>query len=162
MRLLGPGPRQVDPTVPATLDRIVRKCLRKDPSERYETAVQLAAELERFQRKEELVHTPVDTVVQYLLLWVRQHRELTSRLTALGSILALTQFNYFVILRKEPRDLKLHMIVTSVELLWIFFSIVFDPRGDQVSRGSPALAAECWPRIALAAGVALLRPFSVS
>jgi eukaryotic-like serine/threonine-protein kinase len=121
-----PSPRQVDPTVPASLDRIVRKCLRKDPNERYETAVQLAAELDRFLRKEELLHTPVDTTVQYVFLWLRQHRELTSRLTILGSILALTQFNYFVILSNKPRDPTLHMTVTVVELIWIAFSILFD------------------------------------
>ena len=121
-----PGPRQIDPTIPTALDRIVRKCLGKDPSERYNTPVQLAAELERFLRNEPLVHTPVDTVVQYLFLWCRQHRELTSRLTALGAILALTQFNYFTVLLKDQRDPSLHVSVTVVELLWIAFSIVFD------------------------------------
>ncbi len=35
------------------------------------------------------------------------------------------------------------------------FSLVFDPHGDQQVRGSPALAADRWPRIALTAGVAL-------
>jgi BirA family biotin operon repressor/biotin-[acetyl-CoA-carboxylase] ligase len=35
------------------------------------------------------------------------------------------------------------------------FSLVFDPQADQESRGSPALQADRWPRIALAAGVAL-------
>jgi eukaryotic-like serine/threonine-protein kinase len=129
MRILhdeAPGPRQFDPAVPATLDRIVRKCLRKDPSARYETAVQLAAELDRFLRNEPLVHTPADTVVQSLYLWSRQHRELTSRLVALISILALTQFNFFAILPKVDRVIQLHVIVTAVELLWIFTSILFD------------------------------------
>jgi serine/threonine protein kinase len=121
-----PGPRQVDPAVPVTLDRIVRKCLRKDPSVRYGTAVQLAAELERFLRNEPLVHTPTDTVFQYLYVWSRQHRELTSRLVGLGSILALTQLNYFVILPKIDRVLQQHVTVTVVELLWIAASILFD------------------------------------
>jgi BirA family biotin operon repressor/biotin-[acetyl-CoA-carboxylase] ligase len=35
------------------------------------------------------------------------------------------------------------------------FSLVFDPLVDQESRGSPALPADHWPRIALTAGVAL-------
>ena len=93
---------------------------------RYETAVQLAAELDRFRRNEALVHTPADTVVQALYLWSRQHRELTSRFIVLVSILALTQFNYFVILPKADRVLQLHVIVTVVELLWILTSILFD------------------------------------
>ncbi len=73
------GPRRVNRAVPAALDRIVRKCLRKDPSARYETAGQLAAELERFLRDDPLVHTPADTAIQSLNLWTRQHRELTLR-----------------------------------------------------------------------------------
>jgi eukaryotic-like serine/threonine-protein kinase len=121
-----PAPRQLDRAVPAALDRIVRKCLRKDPSARYETAGQLAAELDRFLRDDPLVHTPADSAVQSLYLWSRQHRELTSRFIALVSILALTQFNYFVILPKVDRDPKLHVIVTVVELLWIITSILFD------------------------------------
>jgi eukaryotic-like serine/threonine-protein kinase len=121
-----PGPRQINPAVPATLDRIVRKCLRKDLSARYETAAALAAELDRFLRNEPLVHTPADTIVQSLYLWSRQHRELTSRLIGLLSILALTQFNFFVILPKAERIPELHVIVTAVELLWIVTSIIFD------------------------------------
>ncbi len=35
------------------------------------------------------------------------------------------------------------------------FSLVFDPHADQQSRGAPVLGSERWPRIALAAGVAL-------
>jgi BirA family biotin operon repressor/biotin-[acetyl-CoA-carboxylase] ligase len=35
------------------------------------------------------------------------------------------------------------------------FSLVVDPQGDQESRGSRALAPDCWPRVALTAGVAL-------
>jgi eukaryotic-like serine/threonine-protein kinase len=121
-----PGPRQVDRAVPAALDRIVRKCLLKNPSARYETAGQLAAELDRFLRHDPLVHTPADTAVQSLYLWSRQHRELTSRFIALVSILALTQFNFFVILPKAERSPQLHVIVTAVELLWIVTSILFD------------------------------------
>lgn len=35
------------------------------------------------------------------------------------------------------------------------FSLVFDPRGDLAARGAAALILETWPRVALAAGVAL-------
>ncbi len=35
------------------------------------------------------------------------------------------------------------------------FSLIFDPQADQQARGSPALAADRWPQIALTAGVAL-------
>jgi eukaryotic-like serine/threonine-protein kinase len=121
-----PGPRQCNPKLPASLDRIVRKCLRKEPSSRYETAAQLAAELERFRRGDPLVHTPADTAAQRMYLWSCRHRELTSRLIALGSVLAVTQFNYFVILAGKNPSLRLHIYVTAIELVWIFTSIIFE------------------------------------
>jgi len=37
----------------------------------------------------------------------------------------------------------------------LIFSLIIDPQADQESRGSRALAADHWPRIALTAGVAL-------
>jgi hypothetical protein len=119
-----PGPRQVDPALPVALDRIVRKCLRKDPSERYQSAAELAGDLEHFLRREPLVHTPPETAVQALYLWTRRHRELTARLVGLGSILALTQFNYWLI--PTNTDPRFHLSVTLVELLWIAASIALD------------------------------------
>jgi serine/threonine-protein kinase len=121
-----PGPRQVDRRLPAALDQIVRKCLRKDPSERYANAAQLAAELERFRQRRELVHTQADTFAQRAYLWCCRHRELTSRLVALGSVLAVTQFNYFVIIPAHTRERPRHVFVTAVELIWIAASVVFD------------------------------------
>jgi serine/threonine protein kinase/tetratricopeptide (TPR) repeat protein len=43
-------PRKVNPNVPASLETIVLKCLRKDPAERYGTAEALAQDLRRFVR----------------------------------------------------------------------------------------------------------------
>jgi serine/threonine-protein kinase len=120
-----PSSRQFNPSIPVALDLIVRKGLRTDPAARYETAAQLAAELERYRSKEPLVHTPADTVLRGAYLWVCRHRELTTRLAALTAILLLTQFNYFVVLEKD-RDPIQHLHVTTVEVLWIIASILFD------------------------------------
>jgi serine/threonine protein kinase len=117
------GPRHHSPGVPAALDAIVRKCLRKDPSTRFASAGQLADELERVRLREPLLHTPADTLIQKLYQWVSLNRELATRLSALGAVLALTQFNYFVIV-KAP-DPWLHLAVTGVELIWIVSSVVF-------------------------------------
>jgi serine/threonine-protein kinase len=121
-----PGPRHFDSSIPNALDRIVRKCLQKDPADRYGSAAQVAAELERYRRKEPLVHTPADTHLQRLYFWSRRHRELTCRLIGLSSVLLLTQFNYFTVLKAGDRDLWLHIPVSCVEALWIIASIVFD------------------------------------
>lgn len=130
-----PVSRKLNPDVPVVLDMIVRKCLRKDPSARYETAAQVAAELDRFLRKEPLVHTPADTRLQSLYLGTRRHRELTTRLTGLGAILLLTQFNYFVVLPNP--SLRLHLAVTGVELVWILASIILDRLSTLEGPGEP-------------------------
>lgn len=144
------GPRYDTPGVPAALDAIVRKCLRKDPSTRYESAGQLADELDRLRIGEPLMYTPADTLVEKLIRWVSLHRELSTRLIALGAILALTQFNYFIILRDREPNPRLHLGVTTVELIWIAASIVLD-RLSRARGSSPVLRAS-W----LAMDVALL------
>lgn len=45
-------PRQINPAAPAELERICLKCLAKSPDDRYPTAGDLAADLERFQNGE--------------------------------------------------------------------------------------------------------------
>src|SRR5262249_32945000 len=42
-----PGPRKVDPRIPRDLETIVLKAIDKEPSRRYETAGELAADLRR-------------------------------------------------------------------------------------------------------------------
>jgi serine/threonine-protein kinase len=44
-----PSLRELDPMVPAPLEAIVRKCLRKDPDERYASAAELHADLDSWQ-----------------------------------------------------------------------------------------------------------------
>lgn len=44
------GPRMLNPNLPESLDRIIRKCLEKDPSMRYQTASGLMADLKIAQR----------------------------------------------------------------------------------------------------------------
>ena len=44
-----PSLRDLDPSIPPPLDAIVRKCIRKDPAERYPDAAALAADLESWK-----------------------------------------------------------------------------------------------------------------
>ena len=44
-----PSLRDLDPSIPPPLDAIVRKCIRKDPAERYPDAATLAADLESWK-----------------------------------------------------------------------------------------------------------------
>ncbi|MCC6874883.1 MAG: protein kinase [Sandaracinaceae bacterium] len=52
-------PSEARPGYPPGLERIVLRCLRKDPSERYQTAAALAEDLERWTRGEALPSTDV-------------------------------------------------------------------------------------------------------
>ena len=55
-----PDLRRVNPTVPAELERIVKKALMKDKTQRYQTAADLQKDLTRFLNKEYPDFTPSD------------------------------------------------------------------------------------------------------
>jgi serine/threonine protein kinase/predicted Zn-dependent protease len=66
-------PRKVDPTVPKDLEIICLKAIDKDPERRYATALELAEDLERYLRDEEILARPPSTVTR-LLRFVRRRR----------------------------------------------------------------------------------------
>jgi serine/threonine protein kinase len=55
------APRRLRPKVPANLETICLKCLRKEPAERYATAQELAADLRRYLKEEPVVARPTST-----------------------------------------------------------------------------------------------------
>src|SRR5262249_6853782 len=65
-------PRSVDPSVPAELETVVLKALRKDPADRYATAQELADDLERFVDNRSILARRA-TVAERLWKWARRH-----------------------------------------------------------------------------------------
>ena len=70
-----PALYELDPSIPASLETIVLKALRKDPADRYGTAQEMADDLQRF-----LEHRPIlarrPTPAERLRAWSRRHPSL--------------------------------------------------------------------------------------
>ena len=75
------SPRALNPTIPADLENIIMQCLRKEPSRRYATAAELAADLEDFLAARPVRARPVG-------LWEKAWRWARRRPLAAGSLTA--------------------------------------------------------------------------
>ncbi len=64
-------PKQLRREIPADLDTICTKCLRKDPDERYASAAALHADLERY-RQGRAIHASRDVLFDKLRRWARR------------------------------------------------------------------------------------------
>ena len=86
-----PSVRKQQPTVPWSLESIVRKCLAPDPSRRYQQAEDLAEDLRRFLEDRPLKYAPELSRADRIRRWMRRHPRLTSSAsvaTVAGFILA--------------------------------------------------------------------------
>jgi serine/threonine-protein kinase len=78
-----PSPRSLRVGIPPDLELICLKCLRKDPGDRYDSAAQLAEELDRFRQDLPLKHTPPATTWQHVQHWARSEPALAARLAVI-------------------------------------------------------------------------------
>ncbi len=69
--------RRLNPNVPIEIDTIVAKCLEKEPERRYQTASQLADELERFLEGKP-IHARPSSVFAKIAKWARRNRGLAT------------------------------------------------------------------------------------
>jgi serine/threonine-protein kinase len=79
-------PRMVKPQVPRDLDAICRRCLEKNPDQRYESPVAVALELERWLRDEPVRARPAGKVERFTR-WCRRNPGLAGGLLTLLCVL---------------------------------------------------------------------------
>jgi tetratricopeptide (TPR) repeat protein len=79
-------PSRLNDKVPRDLETICLKCLNKEPSARYGTAAELAADLSRFQKGEPIKARRAG-LAERLVKWTRRHRSLAASLVT-GTLLA--------------------------------------------------------------------------
>ena len=129
-----PLPSSLRPGVPRELEWICLKCLEKKPADRYASAADLAADLDRFLRHEPpLARQP--TVGHRLQRWIRRKPVLAAHVIGLATALLVTQLVFAI---RADRDLAYHVPPTAMFLLWIGASFVCQWL-DQRQRTSP------WP-----------------
>jgi tetratricopeptide (TPR) repeat protein len=81
-------PRELQPDIPRALEAICLKAMAREPSARYATALELAADLERWLA-DELVRVYPEPLGARARRWVRRHRTLVTTLAAVLGVSSL-------------------------------------------------------------------------
>lgn len=82
-----PDVREFNPHVPRSMAAVVRRCLNRDPAQRYPSAYALADDLRRHELNLPLSHVPDRSVAERVRKWSRRHPRLSS-LTSLSAVVA--------------------------------------------------------------------------
>jgi WD40 repeat protein len=82
------APRRLNPSIPLDLQTICLKCLQKEPSRRYASAQELAADLARFLANEP-IHARAVAPVEKVWLWCRRRPVLAALIVALHLAIGL-------------------------------------------------------------------------
>ena len=115
-----PQPRTLNASIPKVLERIILKCLEKQPSNRYLSAADLADDLEHFSNGEPIEATRGD-LWHRLRRWARREPALASRLGTMAVCGAILQINHHLVIQTQSASAR----PMAVVLCWAFASLVF-------------------------------------
>jgi serine/threonine protein kinase len=128
-------PRYLNEDVPRELEAICLKCLEKDPFRRYETAAELADDLDRYL-KDEPVQARTEGLIQYLRRWTRRNPALASRWGALTMGAVILQFSMFA---GEASDDNYDQLMILLGM-WFLTAWIF----QRIQRSEPvSMVARC-------------------
>src|SRR5262249_41736016 len=127
-------PRRINPRVPGQLEHICLRCLEKRPQDRYSSAGELAADLERFLKGEAL-GVNQQAIGRRVESWAGRHRALAPRLSTCllcrTTVVRASQFHRYT---TPPQ----HIAVSAVLVFWLFISFLCQ-RGRENERHADGL-----------------------
>lgn len=115
-----PLPRIQNVSIPGPLELICLKCLEKDPAARYQTARELAEDLERFIAGETVLAQPANLRQQFQR-WFRRQPALVSRLSAIVLASGIIQTVYST----QGVDFNYHLKIMTLFALWATLALFF-------------------------------------
>jgi serine/threonine-protein kinase len=131
-----PPPRRVRPEVPRALEAVCRKAMALEPAQRYESAAELADDVERWLA-DEPVRAYREPWMQSARRWMRRHRLIVASVAALlatsfvalaiGYVLVSHQRN----LAQEQRNLAIENAAMTREVIQKFVITIADDRWAQ-------------------------------
>ncbi len=114
-------PTTLEPWLSRELEHICLKCLEKDPQNRYESAGELADDLQRYLRRENVKARP-GGVIHRIRRWSRRQPVLVTHLAALTLSAGINQVGFFV--GGDTANPGVHLRVMSILGGWIVISAI--------------------------------------
>jgi serine/threonine-protein kinase len=115
-------PMRINRRVPRELELICMRCLEKEPNDRYQTAADLADDLDRFLKREPVAARPSGWIHK-LRRWTRREPALVSRWGGLAVAMGVTQLNYSI--RGIDVHFEYFVRIMSVLGVWAIVCFVF-------------------------------------